>query len=326
MPGAHRFAERTGTLRLIGRMIVRSKPATATAPQNGMLYEQFFGLSARPFLTLPDPGFLYLSEGHQLALSMLRYGILTRAPVTLITGAAGTGKTTLIRQILNELSEENTVGIVSNMQAGRGDLLHWVLDALDVSHDPAAGHVALVRKFQDLVVNAYGEGRRVLLIFDEAHNLGQADLEELRMLLNINVGRDELLQIVLAGQPSLRETMAQPQVVQIAQRISADADLPSLRGRETAEYIRCRLRIAGAGREIFTPEAMQQIHRATGGVPRLINVLCDMAMVHAFADDSGMIDDRLLLEFLNSARRRGVFRQFVAEDPAPRLVPAMAEA
>ena len=305
---------------------MRSNPGTATAKQDGVLYEQFFGLSARPFLTLPDPGFLYLSEGHQLALSMLRYGILTRAPVTLMTGEAGTGKTTLIRQILNELPTAQSVGIISNMQEGRGDLLHWVLEALDVPYDPAAGHVALVRKFQDLVVEAYGAGRRMLLIFDEAHNLGLRDLEELRMLLNINVGKDELLQIVLVGQPALREIMAQPQVVQIAQRVSADADLPPLRQRETAEYIRRRLRVAGADREIFSAEAMQQVHRATGGVPRMINVLCDMAMVHAFADDSRMIDEPLLHEFLNSARRRGVFRQFASEDPAPRLVPAMAEA
>lgn len=315
-----------GNLRLIGRITVRSNPGTATAEQNGVLYEQFFGLAARPFLTLPDPDFLYLSEGHQLALSMLRYGILTRAPVTVMTGAAGTGKTTLIRQILNELPAEQSVGIISNMQEGRGDLLHWVLEALDVPYDPAAGHVALVRKFQDLVVGSYGAGRRVLLIFDEAHNLGLRDLEELRMLLNINVGKDELLQIVLVGQPALREIMAKPQVVQIAQRVSADADLPPLRQRETAEYIRRRLRVAGAEREIFAAEAMQQVHRATSGVPRMINVLCDMAMVHAFADDSRMIDERLLQEFLNSARRRGVFRQFVSEDPAPRLVPAMAEA
>ena len=305
---------------------MRSKPEIATAQPRGMLYEDFFGLSARPFRTLPDPEYLYLSDGHQLALSTLRYGVLTRAPVTVMTGEAGTGKTTLIRQILNELPAAQTVGIVSNMQAGRGELLHWVLDALDVPYDPATGHVALVRKFQDTVVDAYGSGRRVLLIFDEAHKLGLADLEELRMLLNVNVDKDELLQIMLVGQPSLRESMVQPQVVQIAQRISADADLPPLRQAETAEYIRFRLRVAGADREVFTAEALQQVHRATTGVPRLINVLCDMAMVHAFADDHRKIDETLLQEFLNSARRRGVFRQFAASDPAPRLVPTMAEA
>lgn len=167
---------------------MQAMPETQQTPkpdvrdQSGVLYESFFGLSSRPFLTAPDPGFLYLSEGHQLALTMLRYGILTRAPVTVVTGAVGAGKTTLIRQILNELPGEQTVGLISNMQEGRGELMHWVLMALDAPFDPATGHVALFQQFQKLVVDAYAAGRRVLLIFDEAQNLGVEALEELRML------------------------------------------------------------------------------------------------------------------------------------------------
>ncbi|MEM7211967.1 MAG: AAA family ATPase, partial [Pseudomonadota bacterium] len=290
------------------------------------LYEGFFGLESRPFLTAPDPGFLYLSEGHQLALTMLRYGILTRAPVTVVTGAVGAGKTTLIRQILNELPGEQTVGLISNMQEGRGDLLHWVLMALDAPFDPKAGHVALFQQFQQLVVDAYAAGRRVLLIFDEAQNLGMSALEELRMLSNINADKDELLQIILVGQPQLRDLMNRPELVQFAQRISADFDLEPLRQRETEEYILRRLEIAGADGEIFTHEALRMVHHATGGVPRLINVLCDMALVYAYADETLLVDEQVLQDFLASARRRGIYRQFSQPEPAPRLVPTPVEA
>ena len=285
------------------------------------LYEGFFGLKARPFRTVPDPGFLYLSEGHEDALTMLRYGLLTRAPVTVVTGDVGVGKTTLIRQILSEMPGEERVGLISNMQEGRGELLHWVLMALDAEFDSKAGHVELFRQFQDLLIEAYAAGRRVVLIFDEAQNLGLRALEELRMLSNINADKDELLQIVLVGQPDLRDLLNRPELRQFAQRINADFDLKPLRAKETEDYIRRRLSVAGADREIFSAEAMAQVHRATGGVPRLINVLCDMAMVYGYADGSRMVDESVLQDFLVSARRRGTYRQFSTDDVTPRLVP-----
>lgn len=295
-------------------------PEKQTCESSSSLYESFFGLSAQPFRTVPDPSFLYHSEGHDLALSMLRYGLMTRAPVTVVTGDVGVGKTTLIRKILSEMPGGEHVGLISNMQEGRGELLHWVLMALDASFDPAAGHVALFRQFQELLIDAYAAGRRVVLIFDEAQNLGMLALEELRMLSNINAEKDELLQIVLVGQPQLRDLLNQPQLRQFAQRINADFDLGPLRPRESEEYVRKRLQMAGAEREIFTPEALGLVHSATGGVPRLINVLCDMAMVYGYADGNRTVSDTVLQDFLANARRRGIFRQFSTPDSVPRLV------
>lgn len=301
-------------------MTVQSSLEVKDQPVSGLLYEAFFGLRSQPFRTAPDPGFLYLSEGHDLALSTLRYGLLTRAPVTVITGDVGVGKTTLIRKILSEMPGEQQVGLISNMQEGRGELLHWVLMALEAPFDPQACHVALFKQFQELLVETYAAGRRVVLIFDEAQNLGMAALEELRMLSNINSEKDELLQIILIGQPQLRDLLNRPELRQFAQRINADFDLGPLRAKETEEYVRKRLHMAGAEREVFTAEALALIHMSTGGVPRLINVLCDMAMVYGYSDGSRVVDEAVLHDFLANARRRGIYRQFTTPDPAPRLV------
>ncbi len=194
--------------------------------------------------------------------------------------------------------------------------------ALDADFDAGACHVELFRQFQDLLIEAYAAGRRVVLIFDEAQNLGVSALEELRMLSNINSDKDELLQIVLVGQPDLRDLVNRPELHQFAQRINADFNLKPLRNKETQDYIRHRLKTAGSEREIFTVEAIAKIHHATGGVPRLINVLCDMAMDYGYADGNRMVDEDVLQDFLVNARRRGIYCQFATDDVAPRLVSA----
>ncbi|MEM9010045.1 MAG: AAA family ATPase [Pseudomonadota bacterium] len=283
------------------------------------MYEQFYDLDRRPFMSAPDPDFLYWSSSHSSAFTMLRYGIVSRAPITVITGDIGAGKTTLIRQLLNELPEELTVGLVSNMQAGRGELLEWVMMALDQEID-APSYVALFRRFQDMVIQAYAEGRRVLLIFDEAQNLGVEALEELRMLSNINAERDELLQIVLVGQPQLRQLIERPELTQFSQRISADFDLQPLSKDDVANYIDRRLEAAGASWEIFARHTCELIHEATGGVPRLINILCDLCLVYSYAAERKIVDDDILREFLNMAKARGIYRRFSPVRPVASLV------
>ncbi len=170
------------------------------------MYEAFYSLKCRPFLVVPDPEFLYWSETHRLAISMLRYGIFARAPITVITGETGAGKTTLIRHLMEEMPEELTLGLISNMQRGRGELLHWVMLSLEQEiHDEP--YVRTFQRFQDVLVERYAEGRRVVVIIDEAQNLSVTQLEELRMLSNINSGKDEILQLILVGQPKLRELL-----------------------------------------------------------------------------------------------------------------------
>lgn len=275
------------------------------------MYEEFYRLSARPFLTAPDPQFLYWTEHHTLAFTMLRYGLLTRAPITVVTGEIGSGKTTLLRQLLCETPDDLVVGLVSNMQADSGRLLDWIMAALDQDvHE--LPYVAVFRRFQDFVVRAYAEGRSVALIFDEAQNLNVRQLEELRMLSNINADGNELLQLILVGQPELRATLARPDLVQFSQRISADFHLEAMTEEEVERYVAHRLDIAGAAWRIFPAATCRLVHAATRGVPRLVNILCDMALVYGYAAERKVIEEDLLREFLDGARRRNIYQQFSA--------------
>lgn len=284
------------------------------------MYEEFYGLTERPFLIVPDPDYLFWSDAHLMAFTMLRYGIMTRAPITVITGEIGAGKTTLLRQLLTEMPEDLTVGLVSNMQDGRGELLHWVMMALDQPILDDEAYVKLFKRFQDFVIEAYAAGRRVLLIVDEAQNLSTRQLEELRMLSNINADKDELLQIILVGQPQLRELLSRPEMVQFVQRISSDFDLAPLQRHETQQYINRRLAVAGASYEIFPSRTCDLVHEATRGVPRLINILCDLCLVYGYSDEARVIDETLLREFLASAKSRGIYTQFAPIRTKPTLV------
>ena len=266
------------------------------------IYNAHFGLAERPFTLLPDPDFLYWSDNHARAYAMLEYGMLTHAPITVITGEIGAGKTTLLRHLLRSLPGDVTVGLVSNAQGDRGELLHWVLTALDVEVEPGASYVQLFRRFQDYLIAQYAAGRRTLLIFDEAQNLSVETLEELRMFSNINADKDELLQLVLIGQPELRDLIASPRLVQFAQRVAADYHLPAMSAQAGGDYIRHRLRVAGADREIFTPAACEAAHAASRGVPRLVNQICDYALVYAFTDGQDRIDAGLIEQVARDRR------------------------
>ena len=209
-------------------------------------YLERFGFTERPFTLVPDPSFLYWSDQHKRAFSVLEFGILSRAPITLVTGAVGCGKTTLLRQLLKNIESDSVVGLISNAQGGRGELIQWVLHALGVKFDPDEGYVSQFQVLQDFLIKTYAEGRRVILIFDEAQNLSQDSLEELRMLTNINSNKDELIQLVLVGQNELREMIKRPELRQLAQRIAASFHLRPLTEEATSEFIVHRLRVAGA--------------------------------------------------------------------------------
>lgn len=250
------------------------------------IYTEFFGLKERPFSLVPDPDFLYWSKPHARAFSMLEYGILTRAPITLITGEVGAGKTTLLHHLLKTVSDDVRIGLVSNAHGDRGELLRWVLLALDQSALPGETYVDLFGRFQQYLIDEYAAGKRVILIFDEAQNLSRESLEELRMFTNINANKDELLQLVLVGQPELRDIVRRPDLRQFAQRVSAAFHLPAMDVQTVRAYIRHRLSVAGGAPDIFSLPASDMIHEATGGVPRLVNQLCDFALVYAYTKNS----------------------------------------
>lgn len=271
----------------IGRVRKTALPPTPTAVGTPMsssldLYTAHFGLTARPFSLVPDPDFLYWSPAHSRAFTMLEYGILTRAPITLITGEVGAGKTTLLHYLLRSVGPDVRIGLVANAHGDRGELLRWVLLALSQPTEANANYVDMFGQFQSYLISEYAAGRRVVLIFDEAQNLSRESLEELRMFTNINTGKDELLQLVLVGQPELRDIVLRPDLKQFAQRVAASFHLSAMDQRGVRDYIQHRLMLAGAQYKIFSPSAIDAVFDATRGVPRLVNQLCDLALVYTF--------------------------------------------
>jgi general secretion pathway protein A len=269
------------------------------------MYEAFYGLKEKPFSIQPDPDFLYMGKRHRLAYAMLEYGIQNRAGFSVICGEIGCGKTTLIRQLLNSLGDDLTVGLVYNTHSDIADLLEWVMLAFG---QPYKGSTPVERydAFQQFLVAEYAAGRRAVLIVDEAQNLSPGALESLRMLSNINADKDQLLQIVLVGQPHLRELLNRPELHQFAQRISVDYFVPPLTGPEVALYVQHRLKVAGREDELFSAKALVRICEATHGVPRSINILCDTALVYAFSAEADTVDLSIIDEVLQDRREYGV--------------------
>ncbi|MFQ5622460.1 MAG: ExeA family protein [Paracoccaceae bacterium] len=282
--------------------------------ENLQIYTEFFGLGARPFTLLPDPDFIYWSDAHQRAYTMLEYGLITHAPITVITGEIGAGKTTLLRELLKKCPDDLTVGLVSNAAADRGEMLHWVMMALDQSVDPELSYVQTFQRFQNFLIEEYAAGRRTVLIFDEAQNLTVESLEELRMYSNINADQDELLQLVLVGQPQLVDLLNDPRLVQFAQRVVAEFHLPNMTDAAVEAYIRHRMAVAGAKRQVFTAAACREIFEASNGTPRLVNQVCDFALVYAYSLGRKTVDDAIVKRVLKDRRRFGVLRRQPPQD------------
>lgn len=267
-------------------------------------YNGLFGLKERPFSLVPDPEFIYWSPQHRRAYSILEFGILSRAPITMLTGEIGAGKTTLLQNLLARLGNDVTVGLVSNAQGSRGELLQWVLNALDVPFSSEDTYVQNFQLLQEHLIDEYAKGRRVVLIFDEAQNISSEGLEELRMLININSNKDELVQLILVGQPELRDIVRHPSMSQLAQRISSSFHLTRMTPDTTQAYIEHRMKTAGAKGDEFTTGACTLIHGVAGGVPRLVNQLCDFSLLYRWTDgEESKIDAPLVQSVLDD----GVF-------------------
>ncbi len=262
-------------------------------------FAQHFGLNERPFTLLPDPDFLFWSKAHRRAYNILEYGVLSRAPITIVTGEVGAGKTTLLQKLLQNFDDNTVVGLISNASGNRGELLQWVLNALDVPSDLNAPYVTKFQQLQDFVIEQYAAGRTVALVIDEAQNLSVEGLEELRMLTNINSNKDELLQLILMGQPELHEMITRPELRQFAQRVSASFHLSGMDRETTVQYVSHRLRHAGGTGDEITPEAIALIHRHSGGIPRLINKLAEFGMVYAATADKTEVDEATIREVLD---------------------------
>lgn len=258
------------------------------------IYTEFFGLAERPFSLLPDPDFLFWSPEHKHAATMLEYGLFSRAPITLITGEVGAGKTTLLRHLMATISEDVTIALVSNARGSRDDVIRWIMLSLGQRVEAGEDYVLIYDRFQQLLIQEYAAGRRVVVVIDEAQNLDAGVLEELRMITNINADKDELVQLILMGQPELRDLIARPELRQFAQRVSSGFHLGPIPADCAQPYVTHRLRVAGATREIFTPEAAQKLHAHCGGLPRLMNQLADLGMVYAYSARSEIVTGEII--------------------------------
>jgi putative secretion ATPase (PEP-CTERM system associated) len=284
------------------------------------MYERFYQLRERPFALSPDPEYLYPSRVHQEALDYLRYGLESQAGFIVITGEIGSGKTTLLQTLLRHLDNQTTVGRIVNTMLEPRELLETIM--IDFGLDPTGkSKPLLLRDLSQYLVDQRLAGRLVLLVIDEAQNLGLGALEELRMLSNLETEKSKLLQIVLVGQPNLRDKLAAPELEQLRQRITVSYHLPPLDQDETYNYINHRLRHAAVGTPLtFARPSTDIVHARSRGVPRIINVICDATLVFGYAEERREFDPPMIQDVLAELQTTGIL-------PVPSRVegPAVSE-
>jgi len=262
------------------------------------MYTSFFGLSEKPFAITPDPRYLFMSERHAEALAHLLYGITEAGGFIQLTGEVGTGKTTIVRSLLERMPGHADVAVILNPQLTPVEFVLTICEELGIfmRDEDAASIKDLVDLLNRRLLEAHAKGRRIVVIVDEAQNLTPATLEQVRLLTNLETGSQKLLQIILIGQPELREVLDRVELRQLAQRITGRYHLAPLSRSETAAYVNHRLKVAGATVEIFTGTALREVHRLSNGVPRIINVICDRALLGAFTQEQHHIGAGMIRE------------------------------
>ena len=269
------------------------------------MYESFYGFREKPFSLVPDPEFLYLSRRHQGALNMLELALARQAGISLITGEVGSGKTTVIRSFLRMLDANTTVGLITNIHPEIDNLLKWILWAFDLDYK-TKDKVELYDRFIEFLIKQYAANHHTVLIIDEAQNLDVKTLEELRVLSNVYDDKEHVLQIIFIGQPELLKTLNRPELKQLAQRIAVNFHIGPLTFKETAAYIRHRLKVAGGDRELFDDMACAAVHYFSKGVPRLINILCDFTLIYGYAEEKPRLDFDTVLSAVKDRKEGGL--------------------
>jgi general secretion pathway protein A len=258
------------------------------------MYESFYGLKEKPFNLTPDPDYLYMSPGHENAYTHLEYAIQESKGFVVVTGEVGSGKTTLINYLLRKIPQAIHVGIINNTLVDPQELLKMICHEFEIQFEDSDKTVLLTRLYGYLL-EQYSKRERVVLIIDEAQNLSEKTLEEIRMLSNLESEKHHLIQMILVGQPQLKEKLQRKSLEQFVQRVTVNCHLDALDEDQVEGYIRHRLTVAGAqSLDIFDPEAMWAIYKHSRGIPRLINTICDTAFVYGFADDVRVIGSDLI--------------------------------
>jgi putative secretion ATPase (PEP-CTERM system associated) len=272
------------------------------------MYEEFYGFNEKPFQIVPNPDYLYLSAKHKNALTCLEYGLSENVGFILLTGEIGSGKTTLIRYLLKTIATDIIPAVVFNTAVSSDQLIFQVLQKFGIEplDDNKANNLELLNQF---LQQTHEQNRRALLIIDEAQNITNDALEEIRMLSNIQSDDQLLLQIFLVGQPELKARFKNPALAQFSQRIAVNYHLEALTRQETLIYIVFRIGKAGGKRNPFTAEAMHMIYQASNGIPRTINLLCDSALVYGFADEKEEIDTNTLEKVIEELGIIGLYNK-----------------
>ncbi len=259
------------------------------------MYKEYFGLKEVPFSIAPDPQFLYMSERHREALAHLIYGMKADSGFVLLTGEVGTGKTTVCRCLLGQISDVTEIAFILNPKLSVIELLATICDELGISYPQHNGSVKI---FIDLIniylLNAHSQGKQTVLIIDEAQNLSVDVLEQIRLLTNLETDKRKLLQVIMLGQPELNEILARPELRQLAQRVTARYHLEPLSADEIEGYLNHRLAVAGVERPLFPINTVNKLYGLTGGVPRLINLVCDRALLGAYVKGEPTVSLQLL--------------------------------
>src|ERR1700742_291332 len=272
------------------------------------MYLTFFGLNEKPFAITPDPRYLYLSERHAEALAHLLYGINEAGGFVQLTGEVGTGKTTIVRSLLAQTPKNAEIALILNPKMTAPEFLLTICEELGIGVPDTATESLkdLVDILSGYLLRAHAGGRRVVVVVDEAQNLAPTVLEQVRLLTNLETNTRKLLQIILIGQPELRELLARNELRQLAQRITGRYHLNPLTSAETAAYVRHRLTVSGAMAPIFTAPAVRSLQRISGGIPRLINIICDRALLGAYTHELRQVD---------AAMVRRAAREVLGEQP-----------
>jgi general secretion pathway protein A len=270
------------------------------------MYEEYYGFTEKPFSLTPDPKYLYKSASHASAFELLQYAVRRREGFVVITGDIGTGKTTLCRALLEQIDRKTFTALVLNPFLAEEDLLRLILQEFGVvsREEIKRGYLTRVSKAQlietlnEFLLSLQAIGAQALLIVDEAQNLPMQVLEQIRILSNLETEKEKLLQIILVGQSNLKDLIRRPELRQLDQRVAIRYDLKPLTAEETASYVQHRLSVAGGGAAVtFTPKALARVHRFTGGIPRLINLLCDRALLSAYSTHA----TRITPQFVHNA-------------------------
>lgn len=276
------------------------------------MYHEYFGLSEAPFSIAPDPRYLFLSDKHREALAHLIYGVGDQGGFVLLTGEVGTGKTTICRCLLQQVPEKADIAFIINPKQSVNQLLQSIFKELHLALEKGATSKDLIDHLTQYLLDAHSRGRNTILIIDEAQNLTPDVLEQLRLLTNLETNEKKLLQLVLLGQPELNLMLDKPELRQLAQRITARYHLSPLSKGEVAEYISHRLSVAGCRAEVFSPAAIRRIVSLSGGIPRLINLICDRALLGAYATGSEEVGPKIVKkaaeEVLGKQERRSAWK------------------